>query len=354
MKGKKVLENKNVVAMPSAKEINETAALWVMRLDDSELDAVQHAQLTKWLSESDHHAAAFDRLATLWGVLDSMKVLADFKVASERADSTRLVRQPNWWMAIAASFLFAVISIAAWRGDFLSPDAQLLTKQAEVYTTGAGEIRTIALADGTLIKMNTSSVMEVSYSDEARMTYLRSGEAHFDVTKDALRPFSVRTNRGQVNAVGTAFSVRLMGNELDVIVSEGIVSLQPKSELGGDANTGDYVVPALVMVSAGENAVYDGATSVIKAVSRDAIENKLSWRSGMLIFSGEPLGDVLREVGRYTNLVIEIEDRGLADLPVSGRLKIGEVDAMLEALEIMAGTKVHRITPGRVVLQKNG
>lgn len=347
-------ENDKIVEMPSAKAIDETAAIWVMRLDNGGLDAAQQAQLAAWLSESERHAVAFNRLAGLWGRLDSLSILTDFKVANERAETTARTRPSTWWMAIAATLLVVGLSIAFWRTGLPVPNSQTVAVRADVYSTRVGEMRTIALADGTRINLNTHSVMEVSYSENARRVYLRTGEAHFDVTKDAHRPFTVRTSRGQITAVGTAFSVRILRAELEVLVAEGMVSLRPVDEPDKGASTGDIAAPAPVMVAAGQNAVYDGATGVINRVSPAAIESKLSWRSGMLYFSGEPLGDVLQDVGRYTNLVIEIEDPDLADLPVSGRLKIGEVDAMLEALEIMADTTVQHVAPGRVLLQKNG
>ena len=54
------------------------------------------------------------------------------------------------------------------------------------------------------------------------------------------------------------------------------------------------------------------------------------------------------------DLEIKIEDRQLAELPVSGRLRIGEIDSMLEALKMMTNAEVQRVTPTKVVLSHSG
>jgi len=52
---------------------------------------------------------------------------------------------------------------------------------------------------------------------------------------------------------------------------------------------------------------------------------------------------VLDEIGRYTQTVIEVTDPTLRDLPVAGRLRIDDVDSMLEALQLMADVRVERV-----------
>ena len=68
----------------------------------------------------------------------------------------------------------------------------------------------------------------------------------------------------------------------------------------------------------------------------------------MLAFSGDPLSEVVAEVGRYTNMTIVIEDEDLRDLPVVAYFKIGEVEEMFEALEIMTDLKAERLGPKHV------
>ena len=140
---------------------------------------------------------------------------------------------------------------------------------------------------------------------------------------------------------------------MDVLVSEGNVVFLPK----------DYVAPAtakpddlaglsseVTALSAGQTAVFQGRTEQVDVMEPELIARKLSWRQGVLAFSGDPLADVVADVSRYTDVVIEFEDDAIKDIPVSGYFKIGGVDEMFEALELMAGLQVEQISAKRVRL----
>ena len=75
------------------------------------------------------------------------------------------------------------------------------------YSTGPGGQRTVALPDGSVAILNTDSAIDVDYGRERRMVKLLYGEAHFEVAKDAQRPFQVLAVGGRTTAVGTAFAV---------------------------------------------------------------------------------------------------------------------------------------------------
>jgi len=107
-------------------------------------------------------------------------------------------------------------------------------------------------------------------------------------------------------------------------------------------------------VATGQSIVFDGSINIVENVPVDVIDSKLYWHRGMLNFTGQPLEEVLQDISRYTNLEIKIEDRQLAELPVSGRLRIGEIDSMLEALKMMTNAEVQRVTPTKVVLSHSG
>jgi len=348
--------SENIIPMPDLKAIDEVAALWVMQLDEGNLAADQQVALTEWLAESELHVAAFDRLADLWGVLDAAVVLSDHKAANDRADSYRTVRSSSWLIAVAASILAVAVGTLIlldtneWQD---LPDIALAeTQPTTTYSTAVGEQKTIELSDGSRVTLNTNSRLEVTYSDSFRTLTLKNGEAHFQVAKNKNRPFSVKTSHGQVTAIGTTFTVRVLQHAIDVVVSEGLVSLDHPEDRAATERGIDLTLP--VMVATGQAIVFNGKTNVVEDIPSHVIDSKLLWRSGMLRFTGQPLEEVLQDINRYTHLEIEIEDRELAELPISGRLRIGDVDGMLEALQILTNAEIQRVTPTRVVLTKAG
>ena len=63
------------------------------------------------------------------------------------------------------------------------------------------------------------------------------------------------------------------------------------------------------------------------------VEKQVSWRTGRLIFSDEPLGDVVEELNRHSDRKIVLADPTLADLRVSGVFRAGAVGSFVTAVD---------------------
>ena len=96
--------------------------------------------------------------------------------------------------AVAASVILALFGAWAWG-------------QRHTYSTGIGEQRSLALEDGSSIKLNAMSRIRVRFTATRRDIELIEGQAFFRVAKDKTRPFIVESKGTQVRAVGTEFDV---------------------------------------------------------------------------------------------------------------------------------------------------
>ena len=106
----------------------------------------------------------------------------------------------------------------------------------------------ITLADGSIVTLNTASRIETRMNGQERTVRLLEGEAFFEVAHDATRPFRVYAGDGMTVAVGTAFSVRLNKNAVEVVVSEGKVAY---------SRVADTPTPeTIAYVTAGETASF--------------------------------------------------------------------------------------------------
>jgi transmembrane sensor len=83
----------------------------------------------------------------------------------------------------------------------------------------------VTLPDGSVLQLNTDSVVETAYSPTERRVRLKKGEAFFSVAKNPQRPFWVDVGAVSVRAVGTAFNVRFRPEAVEVLVKEGKVSV---------------------------------------------------------------------------------------------------------------------------------
>jgi transmembrane sensor len=341
-----------IVELPERKQLAGEAAEWLIRLDaDTPPSQEELRALGEWLHRSPAHREELESIAALWG---RMNALTELAVPLGHASRTTPMRQPRWRRAgvLLTALTAVVVVIGVMLARSFAPDPMLQTNG--LYATAVGQQTIRDLADGSQVMLNTNSQIKVEYSETSRNVYLLQGEALFTVAKNPQRPFRVYAGSGLIEAVGTAFSVYLQGTQVDVAVTEGRVML-------ATANVDAASPQSLGVVSAGEVAtirspVADSpADSVavlqeLEPIPPQALAQRLAWRSGVLMFSGETLENVVKELGRYTTVSIEIPDQTIRSMRVGGRFPVGETESMLAALESNFNLRVIRVSHNRVVL----
>ena len=363
----------SIISFPDSKEIEAQAALWIMRAEDNDMSAAQQQEFQTWLISSYKHREAYTKLAALWGSLDILEELNDHAAAVDHQQSpknTAKTSGPTLWERLtglrpfitaralsARAFSVSAFATIALIG-ILGLSYQIINNLNQLhqgsYITALGEQQTINLPDGSAIQINTNSQVDVTYTETARIIRLVSGEAYFDVAPNKQKPFSVYAGNGVVTAVGTAFSVFLNNEKIDVIVEEGSVALASRpsgsnlSETNSIAQANSQPQAPLGVITAGQKAIFEKTVESLDMVAPATIQRKLSWRQGRLAFAGEPLAEVVASVSRYTDVTIDIDDSSLRELPIAGSFNVGEVDAMIEALEIMIDLRIERIGPKRL------
>lgn len=322
----------NVVNFPDRSPIEEEAARWVVRVDAGDLSEAERLAFEAWKA-TPAHSEAYLRLRTHWVELDG---LADLGAKDARPQPPAVLRWGG--LGLAAAAVIAVAVVGLWPGE-TTPAAPAAVQEAAatavaVYETALGSQQRVPLLDGSVITLNTASQVEVRMTRAERSVRLLSGEAFFEVAHDASRPFRVYAGDGVTQAVGTAFSVRLQDNGVEVVVSEGRVAY---------SRVTDRIDEALAYVAAGEAATFGDKVKLIETVDAAGVDRKLSWRQGRLVFAGEPLSTVVADIARYTDIEFEFASPELASMPIGAYFEVGEVDRMLEALETTLGLQVERV-----------
>jgi ferric-dicitrate binding protein FerR (iron transport regulator) len=171
-------------------------------------------------------------------------------------------------------------------------------------TTQQGERASLSLADGTVIELNVDSQLRLpeAFASSRREVWL-TGEAFFDVTPEADRPFLIHTGDAIVEVLGTTFTVAAYANEahVAVIVQEGRVALRSAT-----------VPDTTALLTPGER----GQLSADYHLTVDLVDPDvhLAWRNGRLIFEGTSLAEVARTLSRWYDVDVQIEDDVLAAL----------------------------------------
>lgn len=169
--------------------------------------------------------------------------------------------------------------------------------------------RLVTLSDGTEIRLNSNSSIEVPNpfaSDERTITL--NGEAWFDVAPDENRPFHINAGQTAIQVLGTEFNIKMddIAGNIQVAVSEGRVSLNNTNQESGSS----------AILSENTYAVYNIDNREI-LIEHTPVENYMSWISGKLFFYNEPLWVVSRYIERLYDVSFQFEEESLKELPLS-------------------------------------
>lgn len=340
----------SVVAMPDPENLDPVeaaAAQWVIKLDAGRLTIEERRAFREWLQADEAHRAALRRWNAEWSRADVLlNKAARFAAPAMDKDETRDRRtapRAIRFAAIAATALAALFSAFLFFPDGRSPERQ----DAVVYATQVGAQRTVTLTDGSTVQINTNSVIEVEFTDDKRAVAVLDGEVFFDVAHDAARPFYVNARDAVIKVVGTAFAVRAVNDEVVVTVKRGRVELVGSydGELAGSGARAIELRPS-------EKAVIQkDAAPIVDHIDETRLERELAWQTGYIVFDEQPLGDVIAEVSRYTDVRIQFSDPSIRDMRVRGRFEIGAIDSLFESLEMSFGVRVTQIegAEGKVI-----
>ena len=286
---------------------------------------------------SDELSAALEALRDRPLVTESRDYAHQWAQRRARAASLRKV-------VLGPIGVIAIVCVAAYV-VFGLPGIAVNSAARNLFATGVGETRPVALADGSRILLDTRSRLRVDFTAGARDVELLEGQAHFEVAKDTHRPFRVRTRSAEVVAVGTMFDVATLPARTTVTLIEGRVNVRTLPRTSQSA-------PQMAAMVAGQQLriTSDGQLLDEKAVK---IENATAWHRGMIVLDDVPLSDALAAMNRYSKTQIVIPDPALQSRRVSGVFRGGDTETEALALERYFGLKETSHSQGAIVLGRN-
>ena len=351
---------KRIVDFPNKESIDAEAVEWLIRLDgDEPLSEDELNRFSKWAHASHLHKKRIQQLAAEW---DKLNVLTELAVPlAQPRRGRRWLSGPSWssmrrGMVTAAVIVGVVVGALYW----YAPEPIVDTNG--FYATAIGDRTSATLVDGSVVLLNTNTQIRVAYDQNFRDIHLLQGEAHFSVAENDEKPFRVFAGMGRIEAVGTAFAVYLRGDLVDVTVTRGRVNLASTyrtPDTAPDLAAQDIPVSTLGELVAGQAATITrmdeepnsgGVLNDLRVVEAREMSKLLSWRDGVLIFSGEPLEEVVEQISRYTPVTIEFSDPDVRSIRIGGRFPVGETDIMLNALEEDFGLRVIRASNNQIIV----
>lgn len=215
------------------------------------------------------------------------------------------------------------------------------------YATGTAELRAVTLPDlagvpGSRLDLNARTSLWVRLYRHQRVVVLDEGEARFDITPDAERPFLVETRMGRITVLGTAFTVKDRGGLVSIHVEHGHVRFDPKPQ------PGDPMLPAVDLRAGQALTLRPGQPAQLRSAV-DAGQAS-AWREGWLVFDNTRLDEALPAINAHRHQPITLGNARVGRLPLTGRFKAADAASLLAALPAILPLSVQVQADGRVAL----
>ena len=139
-------------------------------------------------------------------------------------EQVRALRRRRRSVVVAATTAPLVAVLLA-LGLRMAPPPAAVAPSPQLFATRAGERATATLADGTTVRLNGATRLQVVYTTAGRSARLLAGQAFFDVRHDAARPFVVRAGASRTRVLGTAFDLDLTRRQVALAVYRGAVRM---------------------------------------------------------------------------------------------------------------------------------
>jgi len=292
-----------------------------------ELSKPEEKLLFDWLDQSPENLHQFQSF--ICGNEYNLEVSGDTELAwkhfqasvEKRNRKHSMVFLSSRWSKIAAILLIALVagfwSVHYWSGR--PPEVVF----SELYVP-FGERKQINLSDGTRIWLNSGTMFRYPENFDGNLRTVEiDGEGFFEVKKDPLHPFIVKTPDFKVKVLGTSFNLSTYKDD-----EKNSLALQSGSvEISTGNNQNIKLVP-------GEMATLNkqGKSFSVTTTDRD---NIASWRDNTLEFNDISILEICKSLERQFNVRIEIKTEELKQIKFSGRFKSDEgLDKLLELLKI--------------------
>ena len=325
-----------------------------------DLNKTEEETLNTWLNASDENQETFRIYSSIWSETklkrvsknaDNVFVGISAAIQEEEIDSYKTyqiqekTRSFSYvWRGIAASVIILVIAVFVFRNTENKEELpvvqsiQLIEKSLPV-----GQKMKIFLPDGSTVWLNSESY--ISYPerfDDVNRIVTLTGEAFFDITKDPLKPFIVKTENMNVTVLGTTFNVRNYHNEeiTNVALESGNVLVETSG-----SNENKYIL------SPGEGICLNEKTGKISKYEVDP-KSDFQWREGVIYFRKADFDDVINKLSRWYGVEFIVENYTGEEWVYSAEFKNDYLNNILQSMSFTKDFK-YELDQNKVTIKFN-
>jgi transmembrane sensor len=309
----------------SVEDLEAEAAAWAVKLDNAPDQPLPG--LEAWCARDPKHAGA---------LLRAQAALALFDPATHAKAAPLDRKRPHGRRALAIAGGATAALAASFAAFMLIPSPQ------ETYETRTGEIRSVALDDGSSVSIDARSRIEIAFNQTNRDVHLLSGKALFHAAHNAQRPFRVIVGNIVVTDIGTTFQVADddPSGQVDVLVTQGAVRVaSPAGQI--TLTTGQHARFSQLATGAPR-------PRPLRMAPVD-IDRILAWREGRLELDGETLDSAVADMNRHNQLHLRVGNAALGRESLYGSFRMDDATGFARAAAMSLGTDT-RMQDGSIVI----
>ena len=178
----------------------DAAVDWFVRRSAAPLSAADAQAFEEWLEASPENQDAYLAVEAFWSSTAQLETLSRFDEKRRQilkdVDRGRMTRRTGMFS------IAALVSGLTGAGVYGLAGPKRLVNQS--FRTAVGQRATVTLPDGSVVTLNTDTVVRTRADGERRLVYLDQGQAYFKVAKDRRHPFVVSAAGRTVTALGSA------------------------------------------------------------------------------------------------------------------------------------------------------
>lgn len=202
-------------------------------------------------------------------------------------------------------------------------------------STANGETYQVRLPDGSMVYLNAASSLTYATSliESRRRVVTLRGEGYFEIFKDKKHPFIVKTEKQEVEVLGTHFNINSYSDEPAVATT--LIQGSVKVRTGKKEQ----------MLKPGEQSVNDGKTIKVNQVD---VDSSIDWKNGDFNLDGVEFKTAMRKIARWYNMDVIYEEAISDNIRSGGWVsRKNSLSAVLKSIE--ASGQVHFRIKGRQI-----
>lgn len=307
--------------------------------------------VSDWAGQSELNRYKLEQLKNIWEentlerkVLYSEEVKGRIWLSgigntgkSETGDPKKLRKlATSVWLRAAVVLLIvgilSVIVLTVSHTDF--PDKTLTKAQNIIVKTNpSGQKSKVFLPDGSIVWLNAQSTIQYieDFSDSLRTVEL-SGEAFFEIERDTLSPFIVKTQDVDVRVLGTKFNVNAFesnGGDVTVALTEGAVEVTSRKvgDMVEQLNKGGQGVHYRADTNGGRMEIFEFLTN-------DKLNQLTGWKNGILVFDGDNFEAFKLKISRWYGVEVEVIGKPPDDWSIRATFQEEYLSNMIKSISI--------------------